>query len=448
VNSRRSWLVFGAAVLVYVVAVTQRTSFGVAGVDATARFDVNAASLSSVAVVQIIVYAALQIPVGVLADRFGPRVLLIGGAALMALGQLLLAFSDVLGLAIVARILVGAGDAFTFISAIRLLPYWFKGRIVPLLTQGLGMTGQLGQILSAFPFAFLLHSAGWQPAFLALSGVSLVAIGVAVFFVRVREVVVTSPIGVDDVRSRLRASLARPGTQLGFWAHMLAGTAPNLMATLWGYPFLTAGLGYPPAMAGGIFVLLVLGNVLSAPLIGLLVARYPLRRSNVVLTVVTITYAIWALLLVWPGTPPVALVAALFLAIGAGGPGSLVGFDFARSFNPSHALGSASGIVNVGGFLGGFVSMFGIGIVLDVLDRSHVAAGAASDLYSFDSFRLAFFVPFVIVVVALFGMLHARHRTRRRLFEEEGIAVSPLWVALFRRWRRRRPPVAPRVVGE
>jgi MFS family permease len=284
-----------------------------------------------------------------------------------------------------------------------------------------------------------LHSAGWRPAFLAASAFSLLAFAVAALFIRVREVVVTSPIGVDDVRSRLRASLARPGTQLGFWAHMLSGTAPNVIAVLWGYPFLTAALGYPPAMAGGVFILLVVGNLLSAPLIGLLVARYPLRRSNVVLTVVTIIYAIWAAVLLWPGLPPVALVAALFLAVGAGGPGSLVGFDFARSFNPSHALGSASGIVNVGGFLGGFVSMFGVGLVLDVLDRARLAAGDASDLYAFDSFRVAFFVPFVVVAIALVGMLHARHRTRRRLFQEQGISVSPLWVALFRRSRARRP---------
>jgi MFS family permease len=435
VNSRRSWLVFGAAVFVYIVAVTQRTSFGVAGVDATARFDLNAAALSSIAVVQVLVYAALQIPVGVLADRFGPRLLLVGGAILMMLGQLLLAFSDVAGLAVAARILVGAGDAFTFISAVRLVPYWFSGRTVPLLTQGLGMTGQLGQVLSAFPFALLLHTAGWQPAFLTASGLSLVAVAVALLFVRVREIVVTAPIGVDDVRSRLRSALARPGTQLGFWAHMLAGTAPNVIAILWGYPFLSAALGYPPAMAGGIFILLVVGNLVAAPLIGLLVARYPLRRSNVVLTVVLVTYLIWAAVLLWPELPPVVLVAALFLAVGAGGPGSLVGFDFARSFNPSHALGSASGIVNVGGFLGGFVSMFGIGIVLDLLDQARVSGGSASDLYSFDSFRFAFFVPFVVVLIALVGMLRARHRTRRLLFQEQGISVSPLWVALFRRSR-------------
>jgi sugar phosphate permease len=111
----------------------------------------------------------------------------------------------------------------------------------------------------------------------------------------------------------------------------------------------------------------------------------------------------------------------------------------ARTFNPSHALGSASGIVNVGGFLGGFVCMLAIGIVLDAIDAARVALGAASQLYAFDSFRVAFLVPFLVVGIGVVGMLHARRRTRRRMFEEEGIEIAPLWVALFRSRRNSRP---------
>ena len=437
-NSARSWVVFGGAVFAYLIGVMQRTSFGVAGVDATHRFEVSAAAVSTVVVVQIIVYASLQIPVGLLVDRFGPRVLIVSGAALMAVGQAVLAFSPNLGLAIVGRVLVGAGDAMTFISVIRLLPQWFGGRVLPQLSQWVGMIGQFGQILSAVPFALILHSSGWTPAFSIASGASVAAVLVAASLIRTRSVTTATgpiPVGV----SRFASTLQRPGTQLGFWAHLLAGTAPTLMGTLWGYPFLTAGLGLDVSAAAGIFSLLVLGALVSGPLIGLFIARHPLRRSNLVLGVVLLMYLVWAIVLLWPGTPPLWLVALLFLAIGVGGPGSLVGFDFARTFNPSHSLGSASGIVNVGGFLGGFVSMFLIGVVLDLVDAGRVAGGAASDLYSFDSFRIAFLVPFAVGIIGTVGLLHARRRTRRRLFAEEGIEVAPLWVALFRSRRARRP---------
>ncbi|MET0302791.1 MAG: MFS transporter [Microbacteriaceae bacterium] len=436
-NSARSWVVFGAAVFSYLIGVTQRTSFGVAGVDATERFGITAAAVSSVAVIQIVVYAALQIPVGVLVDRVGPKVLIIAGAGFMAMGQLLLAFSDAIVPAIIARVLVGIGDAFTFVSVIRLLPSWFRGRILPQLSQWVGVLGQLGQLVAAFPFAFLLDSAGWRPAFLVASSASLLSLAVASVFVQRGEAPpLTGPIPTTSVLARLRASLARPGTQLGFWVHMLAGAPATIMAIMWGYPFLTAALGYDLGAAAGVMSLLVLGGLIAGPIVGYLIARHPLRRTSLVIGLMSVVYTVWGVLLIWPETPPLWLVGALFLLIGAGGPGSLVGFDVARSFNPSHALGSASGIVNVGGFLAAFVSMFGIGLVLDVIDRARIAAGETSQLYAFDAFRVAFLVPLVIGVVALVGLVVARARTRRVMHHEQGILVAPLWVALFRRWRR------------
>ena len=439
-NSARSWLVFAGAVFAYLIGVTQRTSFGVATVDATERFHVTAAAISTVAVLQIVVYAALQIPVGILVDRVGPRNLIILGALIMAAGQAVLAFSPNLGVAIVGRVLVGTGDAATFVSIIRLLPNWFGGRVLPQLSQWVGTIGQLGQIISAVPFALLLHSAGWQPALLVASATSVLAAVVAGVLVRQGEPpLATGPIPTTGTLARLRSTLARPGTQLGFWSHLIGGTVPTLMSIMWGYPFLTAGLGYDVPTAATVFSMLVVGNVVAGPIIGLLVARYPLRRSNLLLTVIIAIFTIWSVVLLWPGQPPFGLVVALFAVIGTGGPGSLIAFDMARTFNPSHALGSASGIVNVGGFLGGFVCMLAIGIVLDAIDAARVAAGGVSELYALDSFRIAFLVPFLVVGVGVVGMLHARRRTRRRMFEEEGIEIAPLWVALFRSQRRSRP---------
>jgi MFS family permease len=441
VNSARSWVVFAGAVFAYLIGVTQRTTFGVVTVDATERFHVNAAAISSVAVLQIVVYAALQIPVGLLVDRLGSRNLIVAGALIMAAGQLVLAFSPNLAAAIAGRVLVGVGDAATFVSIIRLLPNWFGGRVLPQLSQWVGTIGQLGQLISVVPFAILLHLAGWQPALLVASGGSVLAASVVLALVRQGEPpAATGPLPTSGTLAQLRSTLARPGTQLGFWSHLVGGTAPNVMSIVWGYPFLTAGLGYDVPTAATVISMLVVGNVVTGPIIGLLVARYPLRRSNLLLALVSTTFALWTVVLIWPGRPPIGIVVALFIAIGTGGPGSLIGFDMARTFNPSHALGSASGIVNVGGFTGGFVSMLAIGVVLDAIDASRVASGSASQLYAFDSFRIAFLVPFLVVAVGVVGMLHARRRTRRRMFEEEGIEIAPLWVALFRSRRRARPP--------
>lgn len=168
-------------------------------------------------------------------------------------------------------------------------------------------------------------------------------------------------------------------------------------------------------------------------MLGVLTARYPLRRSNLVLGIVCVMAIAWTALLAWPGTPPTWLLIVLLVAIGIGGPGSLIGFDFARTFNRNRALGSANGVVNVGGFLASFVMMFLIGLILDLL--GHSAADPAA-VYTLSSFKIAFLVQYVVVGFGVVMLFLARRSTRTRLAEDEGIEVAPLWVSLAR-WVRR-----------
>ena len=421
------------------IAVLQRTSLSVAGVDATERFDVQATMLSSLAVAQLIVYASLQIPTGVVLDRVGPKPLILIGAILMLAGQVTLAFAPSILVAVLGRVLVGAGDAMTFISVARLLTAWFSGRKLPLLSQSMGTLGQAGQILSALPLSFLLHQFGWTPAYLAAASASFLAaiLVVVVISNAPAHAQAAEAVGWGVAMHRLRESFARPGTQLGFWSHFVTQSSGTVLTLLWGFPFLSVGLGYGPATAAGLLTLIVASAVVTGPLLGLLTARYPHRRSNVVLGIVFAMGVAWAIVLAWPGVPPMWLIVLLLLVVAVGGPGSLIGLDFARTFNPARSLGSASGVVNVGGFLASFIMMLLIGLVLDLIDRSNGGSGIPAELYSLESFRVAFLVQFPVVGIGVLFLLLARRRTRRRLHEDEGITVAPLWVALMRSWRRK-----------
>ncbi|PJJ55327.1 MFS transporter [Compostimonas suwonensis] len=434
-NSRRSWLIFGVGVLAYVIAVMQRTSLGVASVSASERFGGAASELAALAVLQLVVYAGMQIPVGVLIDRLGPRVLMIAGSSIMVAGQVTVAFSTTIGFAVLGRILVGAGDAMIFISLIRLVNSWFEGRIVPQLSQWIGNIGQLGQVLSAVPFAIVLHSLGWEWAFLSAASASVVAVIGTVAAIRDRPATSSEPPRVTSwsvALGQLRASFARPGTQLGFWSHFVSQSPGTVFSLLWGIPFLVYGLGYSEELSASLLIVLVAAGVVAGPILGLLSARFPLRRSNLVLGVVAAMAVVWTIVLLWPGVPPLWLVVVLIAVLGVGGPGSVIGFDFARTFNPIRSLGSANGVVNVGGFLASFVMMFVIGLVLDAQ-----AGGSASSasIYTLDAFRLAFCVQYAVVGFGVVMLLRARRRTRRRLVDDEGIEVAPLWVSLMKVWR-------------
>src|SRR4051794_11833756 len=163
----------------YVLAVLHRTSFGVAGLEAAERFSVSPAALSSFVFLQVAVYAAAQIPGGLVVDRFGARIVLTAASGLLATGQLVLAFAPSLPMAVLARVLVGAGDGIILVAVLALVPRWFPGPRVPLVTQLTTILSQVGLVLSAVPFVGLLHRAGWSPAFALAAAASAAAAGVA-----------------------------------------------------------------------------------------------------------------------------------------------------------------------------------------------------------------------------------------------------------------------------
>jgi sugar phosphate permease len=297
-------------------------------------------------------------------------------------------------------------------------------------------------VLSALPLALVLHAWGWSPTFLSLAALSVVVFFVILLFARSHGSA-TSDLARPTWRAsmhHLRDSLRRPGTQLGFWSHFVLGGSVTMFSLLWGFPFLSVGLGYGPTGAAALLTIMIVSAAVSGPLLGMLSARFPFRRSNIVLTLISVLGVLWAVLLGWPGTPPLWLVILVLVALAVCGPGSLIGFDFARMFNPMRSLGSASGVVNVGGFTSGFVLMLAVGLVLDAIDRSKGGTGIPSELYSFDAFRVALLSQYVVLGTGVGFMLHARRRTRRRLHEDEGIEVGPLWVSLMRALRRNSKP--------
>ncbi|OJF13079.1 MFS transporter [Couchioplanes caeruleus] len=424
----RAWAVWAVGLCAYIVAVMHRTSLGVSGLDAQARFGIGAGTLASFAVLQLLVYAALQIPVGVLLDRFGSLRLVVAGALIMASGQAMMAVADGAGGAVTARVLVGAGDAMTFISVLRLVPQWFPSRRVPVVTQFTGIVGQLGQVLSAVPLAALLAGAGWSTAFAGASATGLfVAVVALVALHDSPERRVTS--GETMTARRLGADLVtawrHPGTRLGLWTHFTTPFPGTVFALMWGYPFLIAGEGLSRATASALLTMFVLVGMAGGPLLGVLVQRHPMRRSWLVLGVIAANGLGWAMVIAWPGRAPLPALVLLVVALGLGGPGSMIGFEFARTFNPPHRLGTATGIVNVGGFVASLVTILLVGLILDV--RTGGRAG-----YDIADFKVAMSVQYAIGAVGVAGILRTRRLVRQRL-ADEGVHVRPLREVLAER---------------
>jgi MFS family permease len=390
-----------------VVAITNRSSFGVATLEVTERFGVSSSLLATMAVAQLVVYAALQVPVGVLLDRYGPRLLVATGAGVMALGQAVLALAPSAAWVLAGRVLVGAGDALTFVSVVRLVPAWFALRRVPLLTQLTGSIGQLGQVVSAVPLVALLHAAGWRTTFLSVAAVGVVAT------IAVLAVVRDAPGEVTPRRARpprergaLRAVLREPAVRLAFWIHFSGQFSNHVVVLLWGFAFFVEGQGRTAAEASALLTLNVVAAVVAGPVIGLLAGRHPRARFAMAMgTSVAIGLA-WLAVVLPSGPVPLGVLGTFVVVVGVGGPMSLVAFDVARSRVPAPRLGSATGFVNTGGFVGAFATMLVVGLVLD-----RATGGAA--LRDLDAFRSAFAWVAVPWAVGVAGMLLGRRAVRR-----------------------------------
>jgi len=233
---------------------------------------------------------------------------------------------------------------------------------------------------------------------------------------------------IATVRRELSAAWAEPGTRIGLWTHFVTQFSGTVFALLWGFPFLVRGEHLASATAGTLLMVMVFVAMAVGPLLGRLTQRWPMRRSVLTLTIVGATVSLWTVVLLWPGTAPLPVLVTLVVVLATNGPGSMVGFDYARTFNPASRLGSASGIVNVGGFVASLTTILVVGIVLDVTSAGGPAA------YTLQDFRLAFCVQYAFWALGLLMVLRLRRRLRRRLHEEEGLVIDPLPIAIARRW--------------
>ncbi|QGK69094.1 MFS transporter [Allosaccharopolyspora coralli] len=405
--ARSAWLVWGVAVAVYVAAVFHRGSLGVAGPQALERFGVGPAALSAFTVLQVGIYASMQIPAGLLVDRFGARRILVMSVLLLGLGQTLFAVTTAYPLALVARAVLGLGDGLTWVTILRLVALRFTTRQYALVATVSAALGGLGGVAATFPLAAVLVSIGWTGAYALLGGLTLayaVVVGLAVH----------EPGTHQDSRVRSGASMFHnvgtawrvPGTRLAFWAHFSTMFVSVALALLWGFPYLVEGLGVAPGLAGVVLSTLILGQVVGGPIVGTVISRFPIARMPIVFGYLVAALAAWSVLLGWPGVPPLAYAVTAFAIFSLGGPISAIAFAIARDYNPIHQVGVASGVANTGGHSATALSALAVGLLLQL----------TSTLPAAESYRIAMLVFVAMLLFGGFRTLVWWRRVRREVF--------------------------------
>src|SRR5699024_3812008 len=449
---RSAWLIWFVGVGVYFLGVMHRASLGVAGPQAIQRLEISSTELGSFIMVQLGLYAVMQVPSGLLIDRFGPRKMLLAATLLMGSAQVLFAFATNFPTALLARGLLGVGDSAVFIAVLRLAAVWFPRRRYAVLTMATGLAGMSGNLVATVPLVLALGEFGWTTTF-TVTG--LMSVAYALLLLRPAVAARNRPgrVGTESsakaaaatgkqrptqqpqhrsAMSNARAAWGQRETRLGFWTHQGTMTAGTVLSLVWGYPYLTEGLGYSSQAAAGQLSVYVVANLVASFFVGPVAGRKPEWRTAMALGISLACMVAVGALAVWPGGgPPPAVVTAVFIIIALGPPGSQIGFLIARDYSPRTWISTATGLVNAGGFAGSMLVAILVGIVLDI--SSGGAANTLTDYrWAMGSIAAAVLVSTTAMVLVL---LRVRSTVLERLSRKEDVIVQVTerpWDRMFR----------------
>jgi MFS family permease len=390
-----AWSVWGLGALLYLIGFYQRVAPAVMTDALMIEFSIGAAPLGNLAAFYFYSYVAMQIPTGIIADRWGPRRLLTLGAAIASLGGALFALAPSLFWANAGRLLIGASVAVAFVSMLKLATHWFTPRQFTLASAMALLVGVVGGVFAGVPLRVLVESFGWRPVMGATAGTT--ALLCVAIWVRVRddphELGYRSHYAGDHAAIRdtsVLRGLAQALSYRNCWfvALVQGGVAGAVLtfAGLWGVPYLTQVRGLSAKEAAAITSSLFVAWALGGPVLGALSERVR-RRKLPYVAGVALAAAGWTAVIYASSLSLPALIAVL-LATGFVSGCIIIGFAYAKESVPLRIAGTATGVVNMGTMIGGMILQPAVGWMLDRHWQGALAHGVR--IYDLDAYQAGF----------------------------------------------------------
>lgn len=406
------WLVCGLGALFYCYEYFLRISPSVMTQDLMRVYHIDATLLGNLAAFYYYAYTPMQLPVGLLMDRFGPRRLLVIASLLCAVGTYLFAESGHLFVAQMGRFLVGFGSAFAFVGVLKLATIWLPPNrfgMIAGLTTALGMMGATGGDVA---LAILVDHIGWHNTILLSASMGLVLALVILLILPEDDGSAFVP-GKPSSR-RMTASFQQLLTGLGcllrnpqMWCIGLIGCLLYLptsaFAELWGIPYLEGVFGLSKTKAAGAVSMIFLGWAVGGPLVGFMSDQFGRRKIPLIAGSLLATVVV--LLIMYAPINTVELFLLLF-SIGVVTSVENLCFAIGREINSDHLAGTALALTNMLVMLGGIVFQPLIGLFLDMSWSGEMANGVR--VYSSENYHFAMMVLPIGLITAAFLTLFVK----------------------------------------
>jgi len=402
------WVVWALGALFYAYEYLLRVTPNAIAPDLMRAFSLSAESLGSLAAVYYLSYTVMQLPVGILIDRYGPRKLLTFASLMCALGTYLFVSPD-LSIARIGRFLVGFGSAFAFVGVLKLSANWFNPHRFALLSGLASSLGVVGAIFGVVLMTALGDLFGWlgTVVYSAHFGIFLALI----IFLVIRDqpsggTSTVSPIEhermtLKDIFRTFLKIIVNPHMWLIGVIGFLLYLPTTSFADMWGELYLEQARHMTKTEASWANACIYFGWGLFAPFSGYLSDRMKHRRIPMILSGFLAAIVITIILYV-PNIPTWGIFVLLFV-FGALYSAQPIVFAVAREISPDRASGTAVATTNMLVMLGGvFVQPF-VGKLLDWVGGSSVVDGV--HIYPVTSYQIALAIlPIGLVLGALLTM--------------------------------------------
>jgi MFS family permease len=419
VSRSRAWAAFVLGTLYFAYAFAQRVAPSVMSGELMRDFAVGGAALGSLSAFYFYTYAGIQLPVGVLIDRFGPRKLLSAALVLCAFASLGFAYSDSVLAASLNRGLIGGTVAFGFVGTLTIATYWVPPARFALLSGILLMVGMLGAMMGQAPLRVLVESIGWRDAMLVL-GITGAVLGVLLYLIVPNRPKQHAPHDVVKPHPMAGVKSVVINPQSWMCAAIGFGLTGTLLAfsSLWAVPWLSTVRGFTVPQAAGIASLVFLGWAVGSPLLGWMSdhigRRKPIIFAGVALSLLTLC------VIVFSEISDATALSVLFFLNGVGSCAMVICFGAVRELNRREYSATALGLANMFVVGSGAVLQPLIGWLLDLNWGGEMLEGAR--IYDAEAYAIAFVTLIganLLALVCGFGL----RETYCRPLEERGGAV-------------------------
>ncbi len=417
-----AWFVWGLGALFYLMGFFQRVAPAVMTEELMREFHISAAALGNLSGYYFYSYVAMQIPTGIIADRWGPRRLLSAGALAAGIGTMMFALSAELLWAGMGRLIIGGSVAVAFVGMLKLSNSWFPPRYYAMVAGMALFFGIIGAVFAGTPLRLAMDRFGWRSVLAATAAITI-GIGVAIWiFVR------------DDPRDRgyVRIANPSPGKTRLAQSTIIAGIMqvfhyrntvllfliPGAMvgsvlafSGLWGVPYLTTHYGLSTSKAAMLASAVLVAWALGGPIFGWLSDRFQARKPLYIIGC-SLSFLGWGIALLIQPIPFYLLVSALLLA-GFNCGCIIISFALAKESVPVHLAGTVSGVVNMGVMIGPMLLQPAVGWILDRHWQGHLKAGVR--IYDAAAYQAGFSLMMAWIILALVLLFFIRETHCRQI---------------------------------